>query len=63
MNMVKKLKWILSCFEGLSGMKINYCKNDSLSINFGDYLSTKYALIFVVNKYFAFQIFGGAFAL
>ena len=29
----RNLKWFLSCFEGMSGMRINYHKSDLMTIN------------------------------
>ena len=29
----RNLKWFLSCFEGMSGMRINYHKSDLMVIN------------------------------
>ena len=32
----RKFKWLLSCFENLSGMKINFHKSDLMTINIED---------------------------
>jgi hypothetical protein len=32
-SMAQNLKWLLTCFEQMSGMRINYHKSDLLSIN------------------------------
>ena len=42
----KKLKWILSCFEHLSGLKINFHKSDLHAINIPEQLSNEFAQIF-----------------
>jgi hypothetical protein len=31
--MAKNLKWVLTCFEQVSGMKVNYNKNELVPIN------------------------------
>jgi hypothetical protein len=40
------LKWLMVCFEKLSGMKINYSKSDLTTINLEEGESNNYARIF-----------------
>jgi hypothetical protein len=40
------LKWLMTCFEKLSGMKINFNKSDLISINLDEEESHSYAQIF-----------------
>jgi hypothetical protein len=42
-HMARILKWILTCFEGLSGLKINYHKSDLMTINLSDALAKDFA--------------------
>jgi hypothetical protein len=43
------LKWLLVCFERLSGMKINYHKNDLTPINLDGEEGQNYSRIFCCN--------------
>jgi hypothetical protein len=55
------LKWLLVCFEKLSGMKINYSKSDLTTINLGEEESNNYAKIFCCKLgKFPFSYLGGA---
>jgi hypothetical protein len=40
------LKWLLVCFEQLSGMKINYNKSDMMPINLNEEETQMYSRIF-----------------
>jgi hypothetical protein len=42
-------KWLLICFEKLSGMKINYHKSDLTSINLDEEESQSYSMIFLLQ--------------
>jgi hypothetical protein len=43
---VNHLKWLMACFEKLSGVKINYNKSDLTPINLDEEDSHNYAKIF-----------------
>jgi hypothetical protein len=40
------LKWIMVCFEQISGMKINYNKSDMVPMNLGEEETQQYSRIF-----------------
>ena len=42
-------KWLLACFENLSGMKINYNKSDLLTLNLSDDENLAFARLFCCN--------------
>jgi hypothetical protein len=42
-------KWLLACFENLSGMKINYNKSDLLTLNLSDDENLVFARLFCCN--------------
>lgn len=42
----RNFKWIRSCFENLSGMKINFHKSDLLTINIEEEVAKSFAQIF-----------------
>ena len=42
----KNLKWILSCFENLSGLKINFHQSDLHAINISEQISNDFAQVF-----------------
>jgi hypothetical protein len=44
------LKWMLVCFEQLSGMKINYDKSDLLVVVVDDYRANEFARIFCCKR-------------
>jgi hypothetical protein len=44
------LKWILVCFEKMSGMKINYDKSDLITIELDDDRANGFAKIFLLQK-------------
>lgn len=41
----RNLKWFLSCFENLSGLKINFRKSDLHTINVGGELANCFAQV------------------
>ena len=45
----KNFKWILSCFESLSGVKINFRKSDLITINVDEGRASFLAQIFCCN--------------
>jgi hypothetical protein len=45
-RMARNLKWLFSCFEQMSGMKINYHKSDLMTINIGHEEANNFAQIF-----------------
>jgi hypothetical protein len=47
-HMARILKWILTCFENLSGLKINYHKSDLFTINLSEAYA-KFAQVFCCN--------------
>jgi hypothetical protein len=44
------LKWLLVCFEQMSGMKINYDKSDLLTIGMGEDETNDFAKLFCCKK-------------
>uniref|UniRef100_A0A8R7PZV3 Reverse transcriptase domain-containing protein n=1 Tax=Triticum urartu TaxID=4572 RepID=A0A8R7PZV3_TRIUA len=42
----RNFKWLLSCFENLSGMKINFHKSDLMTINMDEPSAKEFAQIF-----------------
>ena len=42
-DMAKKLKWLLTCFEQMSGMRINYHKSDLIPINLPEGQANQFA--------------------
>lgn len=49
LQQAKKFKWLLSCFEHLSGMKINYNKSDLITLSLGEEDNNNYARLFYDN--------------
>lgn len=45
----RHFKWLLACFENLSGMKINYNKSDLLTLGIDEEENKKYAMLFCCN--------------
>jgi hypothetical protein len=45
-DMSRHLKWLLTCFEQMSGMRINYHKSDLLTINIVEEEANLFAQIF-----------------
>jgi hypothetical protein len=53
------LKWIMVCFEQISGMKINYNKSDMVPVNLGEEETLQYSRIFYCKVgYFPFKYLG-----
>lgn len=51
------LKWMLVCFEQLSGMKINYDKSDLLAVGLEDEIAHEFAkFFFFAAKEVTFQL-------
>jgi hypothetical protein len=48
-HMARVLKWILTCFENVSGMRINYHKSDLMTINLPDSIAREFAQVFCCN--------------
>uniref|UniRef100_A0A8R7PMT6 Reverse transcriptase domain-containing protein n=1 Tax=Triticum urartu TaxID=4572 RepID=A0A8R7PMT6_TRIUA len=46
----RNFKWLLSCFENLSGMKINFHNSDLMTINVDDAFAKEFAQIFCCKK-------------
>ena len=46
----RNFKWFLSCFESLSGMKINFHKSDLMTINIDEEVANDFAQIFCCKK-------------
>lgn len=46
----RNLKWILCCFEQISGMKINFHKSDLLAVNMEDDDVNEFAYIFCCKR-------------
>jgi hypothetical protein len=44
------LKWLLVCFEQLSGMKINYDKSNLLVVGVNEDRANEFAKIFLLQK-------------
>jgi hypothetical protein len=58
-RMARNLKWFLSCFEHMSGMKINYHKSDLMTINIGHEEANNFAQIFCCKaRDFPFKYLG-----
>jgi hypothetical protein len=49
MHMARILMWILTCFENLSGMRINYHKSDLFTINLPEAYAKEFAHVFCCN--------------
>ncbi|XBI19780.1 hypothetical protein VPH35_061221 [Triticum aestivum] len=50
LNNARNVKWLLSCFDGLSGMKINFNKCDLLTVNVEEEIAKSLAQIFCCKK-------------
>jgi hypothetical protein len=48
-HMARLLKWILTCFECLSGLKINYHKSDLMTLNLPEGAANEFAQFFCCN--------------
>jgi hypothetical protein len=48
-HMARILKWILTCFENLSGLRINYHKSDLMTINLSEACAKEFAQVFCCN--------------
>uniref|UniRef100_A0A8R7PWM5 Reverse transcriptase domain-containing protein n=2 Tax=Triticum urartu TaxID=4572 RepID=A0A8R7PWM5_TRIUA len=46
----RNFKWLLSCFENMSGMKINFHKSDLMTINVDYAVANEFAQIFCCKK-------------
>jgi hypothetical protein len=44
------MKWLLVCFEQMSGMKINYDKSDLLTIGMNEDSTNAFAKLFYYKK-------------
>lgn len=49
LNQAIHFKWLLACYEQLSGMRINYSKSDLLTLGMPQEESNMYARLFVAN--------------
>jgi hypothetical protein len=50
-DMARHLKWFLTCFEHMSGMRINYHKSDLLTINVDEEEANLFAQIFWLQNF------------
>jgi hypothetical protein len=48
-HMARILKWILTCFENLSGLRINYHKTDLMTINLSEACAKEFAHCFFLQ--------------
>jgi hypothetical protein len=59
LRMAKHLKWLLTCFEQMSGMRINYHKSDLMAINLPEEEINLFAQVFSCNiGHFLFKYLG-----
>jgi hypothetical protein len=49
-HMDRILKWVLTCFEKLSGLRINYHKSDLFTINLPEACAREFAQVFLLQS-------------
>jgi hypothetical protein len=54
------LKWLMTLFEHLSGLKINYYKSDLIAINLDEHEVAQFAKKMLQDRSLPFQIFRGS---